>query len=250
MCYKILQHCAVEIVRDVYGDTELASKLETVAAEIKEGVERYGIVRVEGGEQTSEVSASQSSSAATGKLKVMVVESDGGMVKVDVGDSPDSKVYAYQSNGLGDFQILDDANMPNLLWIPYLDQEIGIKSTQADDDIYKNTRSNIILNEDKNKNYFSLVRSGLGSQHHSFGLRKEGEECRDGCIWHLGLIMQGFTAVNNKEKVDMMLEILNTDAGTGLLHEGFSPENPKIYNRDDFGWANSLFSQWVLKEWL
>ena len=47
-----------------------------------------------------------------------------------------------------------------------------------------------------------------------------------------------------------MNELLQTDNGQMLLHEGFDPNNPSLYNRDWFGWANGLFCLWVHKDWL
>ena len=37
-----------------------------------------------------------------------------------------------------------------------------------------------------------------------------------------------------------------TDAGTGLMHEGFHKDDPTEFTRPWFAWANSLFAEFVL----
>ena len=42
-----------------------------------------------------------------------------------------------------------------------------------------------------------------------------------------------------------MLE--NMDAGTLLMHEGVHKDDPGIYTRPWFAWANSIFSEFIEK---
>ena len=44
------------------------------------------------------------------------------------------KIYAYETDGYGNHVLMDDANVPSLLSIPYLEY------TDIDDEIYQNTR--------------------------------------------------------------------------------------------------------------
>jgi len=161
-----------------------------------------------------------------------------------LGVVPNRSMYAFEVDGKGQQILADDANMPNLLWMPL----IGYEDPRS---LYPATRKFILSNQ--NKWYFRSMGimglEGLGSPHHSFGLRS-GSPCNGDCIWHLGLVMQGMTANDKTEKRKCMQEILASDAATNLLHEGFDPNNPAAYNRDWFGWANSLFAQWMLKDWL
>jgi meiotically up-regulated gene 157 (Mug157) protein len=58
--------------------------------------------------------------------------------------------------------------------------------------------------------------------------------------------MQGLTAADPAER-ERILELLErTDAGTDLMHEGFSVDDPSQFTRPWFAWANSLFSELVL----
>jgi len=186
------------------GDAALAADLRGLADEVDRAVQRYGVVRAPGGE----------------------------------------RVYAFQTDGWGNYTITDDANMPNLLWLPYLgyDDAAGV---------YRATRRFVLSRQ--NSNFHSgRFASGLGSPHHSYGLRDRnpGPECNSNCVWHLGLVMQGMTAESFTERARCMRQVLATDAGQNLLHEGFDPDDPKSYNRDGFGWADALFSEWVMRDWV
>ncbi len=139
------------------------------------------------------------------------------------------KIYAYETDGFGNYVLMDDANVPNLLSIPYF----GYRP--ASDPIYQNTRAFIL--SDANPNFHSgRYARGLGSAHTPGGL-----------IWHLGLIMQGLTSASQEEMRQVIDLLLATTAGTGYMHEGFHPDHPDLYTRAWFGWANSLFSTLLCK---
>merc|ERR1719442_345662 len=73
------------------------------------------------------------------------------------------RIYAFQVDGWGNSTTMDDANMPNLLWLPYL----GYDDPEG---LYEATRRFVLSGE--NQNFFSGENaSGLGSQHRSLGLR-------------------------------------------------------------------------------
>jgi meiotically up-regulated gene 157 (Mug157) protein len=38
-----------------------------------------------------------------------------------------------------------------------------------------------------------------------------------------------------------------THAGTGFMHEAFNKDDPKIFTRSWFAWANAIFGELVLK---
>ena len=46
--------------------------------------------------------------------------------------------------------------------------------------------------------------------------------------------------------------IVNTSSEGNLMHESlhvdnFDPHNPETYTREEFGWANSLFAELILR---
>jgi meiotically up-regulated gene 157 (Mug157) protein len=40
---------------------------------------------------------------------------------------------------------------------------------------------------------------------------------------------------------------VNTDAGTGFMHESFNKDDPSDFTRSWFAWANTLFGELVVK---
>jgi len=136
-------------------------------------------------------------------------------------------IYAYEVDGLGHENLMDDANIPSLLSIPYL-------GYPADPAIYENTRR-FVLSPD-NPYYFSgKYARGIGSPHTPHGY-----------VWPLALIMQGLTAQDPKELNDVLAQLHASDVGDHLLHESFNPDDPTKFTRSNFGWACSLFAELVL----
>jgi meiotically up-regulated gene 157 (Mug157) protein len=71
-------------------------------------------------------------------------------------------------------------------------------------------------------------------------------QCQGDCIWPLGLIMEALTAKDPAREREILCVLIRTTDGQRLMHEGFNMDDPSEYNRDLFGWANSLFASWVL----
>jgi len=138
------------------------------------------------------------------------------------------EIYAYETDGYGNYNLMDDANVPSLLSIPYL----GYKT--ADDPIYRNTRR-FVLSSDNPYFYEGRYAKGIGSPH-----------TPKGYIWHIGLIMQALTSNDREEIEEVLGMICRTDAGTGFMHESFDADNPNNFTREWFGWANSLFGELIL----
>ena len=137
-------------------------------------------------------------------------------------------IYAYEVDGLGHAILTDDANVPSLLSAPY------IGYTTPADRYYQNTR-HFLLSQDNPSFYQGQVARGIGSFH-----------TPDHWIWPLALIMQGLTATTDNEKQDVLTQLLASDPGDHLLHESFDPNDPRRFTRQDFGWPNALFSEFVL----
>ena len=139
-------------------------------------------------------------------------------------------IYAYEVDGLGHAILTDDANIPSLLSAPY------IGYTTPNDRYYQNTRR-FLLSSDNPSFYQGEVARGIGSFH-----------TPDHWIWPLALIMEGLTATTSSEKQDVLTQLLASDPGDHLLHESFDPDDPKRFTREDFGWPNALFSEFVLTQ--
>ncbi|MEF9959357.1 MAG: glycoside hydrolase family 125 protein [Niameybacter sp.] len=138
------------------------------------------------------------------------------------------KVYAYEVDGFGQYNIMDDANLPSLLSIPY------IGYVNEEDETYKNTRK-MILSEMNPYFYKGTEAQGIGSPHTPVNY-----------IWHISLAMQGLTSNDMEYKKGILEMMKNTDGGKELMHEGFNVDDPAQYTREWFSWANAMFCELVL----
>jgi meiotically up-regulated gene 157 (Mug157) protein len=137
-------------------------------------------------------------------------------------------IYAYETDGMGHYTLMDDANVPSLLSIPYLGY------TDITDPIYINTRR-FVLSKANPYYYEGVEAQGIGSPH-----------TPDQHIWPIALSMQGLTTESSEEKLALLDLLARTDAGTGLMHESFNVNDSTQFTRPWFSWANSLFSELVL----
>ena len=134
------------------------------------------------------------------------------------------KIYAYEVDGLGGVNIMDDANVPSLLSLPYLGY------CEKNDTLYQNTRK-FILSKDNPYYYEGKFGKGVGSPH-----------TPKDYIWHIAVIMQLLTSDSKQEKLACFDILMNTDAGLGVMHESFNKDNPHEFTREWFCWANTLFA--------
>lgn len=139
-----------------------------------------------------------------------------------------TEYYAYEVDGFGQYLVMDDANLPSLLAMPYY----GYCDNK--NERYQNTRKVIL--SDQNPYYFSgECAKGIGSPHTYTGF-----------IWPMALAMQGLTSDSMEEKLKMLEMIAACDAGTDLVHESFHVDHPDDFTRPWFSWANSVFCELVL----
>ncbi|MDE2181934.1 MAG: glycoside hydrolase family 125 protein [Alphaproteobacteria bacterium] len=138
-------------------------------------------------------------------------------------------VYAYEVDGYGNRLCIDDANVPNLLSLPYLG------CCAAGDPVYRATRA-LVLSQDNPWFFQGSAAEGLGSPHSPAGR-----------IWPMGLIMRALTSNDDSEILGCLRMLARTDDGTGFMHEAFDKDDASKYTRPWFAWANSLFGELVLK---
>ncbi|HEV2436700.1 MAG TPA: glycoside hydrolase family 125 protein, partial [Verrucomicrobiae bacterium] len=137
--------------------------------------------------------------------------------------------YAYEVDGYGGHNCMDDANVPDLLSLPYLE------AVNRDDRLYQNTRRWLLSSG--NPYYFKgRAAEGLGGPHMGLNM-----------IWPLGLITQGMTSTDDGEIRYCLETLQRTQAGTGFMHESFDRDNPAQFTRPWFAWANTMFGEFILK---
>ncbi|MGN7412737.1 glycoside hydrolase family 125 protein [Paenibacillus sp. SAF-068] len=177
-----------EIAETVFEDETMAATAKELEEQINKGIQDYGIV-----------------------------------------EHPEyGTIYAYETDGKGNYNLMDDANVPSLLSLPYLGY------VDENNEVYQNTRR-FILSSQNPYFYEGTAAAGIGSPH-----------TPEGYIWHISLSMQGLTTEDRNEKLRLLQLIQKTDAGTGLTHEGFSANDPHEYTRPWFSWSNMLFSELMM----
>lgn len=138
-------------------------------------------------------------------------------------------IYAYETDGFGNYNLMDDANVPSLLSLPYLE------ACEGSDPIYRNTRS-FVLSSSNPYYYEGALAKGIGSPH-----------TPEGYIWHISLCVQAMTSTDDEEILSLVKMLLTTHGGTGFMHEGFDPNAPENFTRDWFAWANSMFGELIFR---
>ena len=138
------------------------------------------------------------------------------------------RIYAYEVDGYGNYTMMDDANVPSLLALPYMGWG------KADDPIYRNTR-NFVWSEDNPYFFRGKAGEGIGGPH--VGLDYP---------WPMSLILKGLTTDDAGELQECLTMLRNTDGGTGFMHESFHKDDARNFTRSWFAWANTLFGELVL----
>lgn len=137
-------------------------------------------------------------------------------------------VFAYETNGFGGRFVMDDANVPSLLSLPYL----GF--VEKDDPAYVKTKS--VLLSRLNPYYAEGQNfSGVGGPH-----------VTPYSPWPMSQVSSIFGTDDDEEILTRLYTIMNTTDGLGLIHESISVYNVSEWTRPWFAWANSYFAEMVL----
>lgn len=180
---------AAEMMDEIANDPETAKELKALSTEVKHALNQYAIV-----------------------------------------DHPKyGEIYAFEINGYGSHLLMDDANVPSLLSLPYLD------AIDTDDVVYQNTRK-FVLSLDNPFYFKGKAAEGIGGPHVGIDM-----------IWPMAITMQGLTSTNHSEIKECITMLKATHAGTGFMHETFHKDDPNNFTRSWFAWANTLFGEFLWK---
>lgn len=137
-------------------------------------------------------------------------------------------IFAYETNGFGGRYVMDDANVPSLLSLPYL----GF--LPKNDSTYLATRKLLLSNRNP---YFAAGKTmrGIGGPH-----------ITPWHPWPMSLVSSIYGTDDDEEITETISVILKNTNGLGLIHESQSIYNASDYTRSWFAWANSYFAEMVL----
>lgn len=135
-------------------------------------------------------------------------------------------IWAYEVDGFGGQLLMDDANVPSLLGLPYID-------SSPDPALYARTRS--FVWSAANPWFFSgSAGEGIGGPH-------VGREM----IWPMSLILLALTSRRSDEVRRALTLLKQASAGTGFMHESFDCNDVSKFTRPWFAWANTLFGELI-----
>lgn len=138
-------------------------------------------------------------------------------------------IYAFEVDGYGNRFLMDDANVPSLLAMPYLgDMDVN-------DPIYQNTRR-FVWSEANPYFFRGSAGEGIGGPHIGYDM-----------AWPMSIMMKAFTSQDDAEIKRCVEMLMTTDAGTGFMHESFNVNDPTDFTRSWFAWQNTLFGELILK---
>jgi uncharacterized protein len=180
---------AAEMVHEIAGEKSLAADLRSLAAEVEKALKEHAVV--------------------THKTY--------------------GKIYAFEVNGMGSCNLMDDSNVPSLLSLPYLG------AVKWNDPVYLNTRRYIFSSD--NPFYFKgKMGEGIGGPHAGMQM-----------IWPMSIVMRGLTTHNDAEIRNCINTLRATHGGTGFMHESFHKDDASKFTRKWFAWANTLFGEFLWK---
>lgn len=137
-------------------------------------------------------------------------------------------VYAYEVDGLGAALIMDDANTPSLLSLPLIAPDV------VDREVWENTRR-VVLSPANPYWFEGTALRGIGSPH-----------TREGRVWPIALAVEGLVGTPG-DRIRLLRMIAETDAGTGHVHESIDVDDPAVFSRPWFSWAESMFCELALQ---
>lgn len=180
---------AAEMVKSIFNDDALSTGLLALAAEVDAAIQKYAIVN----------------------------------------HPKYGKIYAFEVDGFGNTYLMDDANVPSLLALPYLG------SVDINDPVYQNTRK-FVLSSDNPFYFKGSAAEGIGGPH-------VGQDM----IWPMSITMRALTSADKEEIKNCIRTLQKTHAGKGFMHESFHKDDPGNFTRAWFAWSNTLFGELLWK---
>ncbi|KAF2195534.1 glycoside hydrolase family 125 protein [Zopfia rhizophila CBS 207.26] len=188
MMFSRTLNASAAIMEKIPNHGNLTDWMRSMATGIRTGIEKYGIVR----------------------------------------DPEYGNVYAYEVDGYGSANVMDDPNIPSLLSAPFLGY------LDRSDKVYQNTRKKILSRDNPYYSWGPVI-TGVGSPH-----------TLPGRAWPMASIMTILTSEDDEEIVKSLTDLVGSTDGFGVMHESVHSHRVGIWSRQWFSWANGMFGQAIL----
>lgn len=168
--------------------------------------------------------------AAAAEYSSLANEVEAALRKYAIHNHPKyGRIYAFEVDGFGNQLLIDDANVPSLLAMAYLGD------VDINDPVYQNTRR-FVWSEDNPYFFRGKKGEGIGGPHIGHDM-----------VWPMSIMMRAFTSQDDSEITQCLQMLVDTDNGTGFMHESFHKDDAARYTRSWFAWQNTLFGELILK---
>ncbi|KAK4230603.1 hypothetical protein QBC38DRAFT_469199 [Podospora fimiseda] len=184
------------------------------------------------------------------------------------------EIFAYEVDGYGGANLMDDANVPSLLALPlwnYTHSDKTSSPIRMFKSVKNGSRNNNTVvtkgeSEEIEHDYAKIYQNtrkfvlSMANPYYAKGpvlSAVGGPHLGPGKGWPMAATVAALTAFESlsgfstKEREEVVAEqvsmILNSTAGTGVVHETVNAWNEQIWTRSWFGWANGLFGELILK---
>lgn len=137
-------------------------------------------------------------------------------------------IWAYEVDGFGSYILMDDANVPSLLSLPYL-------ASSPDAAVYARTRS-FVWSEQNPWFFRGSAGEGIGGPH-----------IGPNSIWPMSQIIYALTSQSSVEIKKAIGMLKTSAAATGFMHESYNRNDSSLFTRSWFAWANTLFGELIGK---
>lgn len=143
-----------------------------------------------------------------------------------IATTPAGAIWAYEVDGFGGQVLMDDANVPSLLALPYL-------HSSPDPALYARTRA--FVWSPQNPWFFrGSAGEGIGGPH-------EGRNM----IWPMSQTIYALTSSSPTEIRHALAMLKSGTIGSGFIHESYDANNAREFTRPWFAWANTLFGELI-----
>ena len=137
-------------------------------------------------------------------------------------------IWAYEVDGYGSHVLMDDANVPSLLSLPYL-------ASSPDAAVYARTRS-FVWSEQNPWFFRGRAGEGIGGPH-----------IGPDSIWPMSQIIYALTSESKVEIKETIGMLKMSAIATGFMHESYNRNDSSLFTRAWFAWANTLFGELIGK---
>lgn len=188
-------------------------------------------------------------------------------------------IFAYEVDGYGGANLMDDANVPSLLAMPFWNftkaksgptfhksnhegaAKRAEEEEEEEDDVEKEAAQ-----EEAKRNYAKIYQNtrnfvlSMANPYYAKGPALSavgGPHLGPGKGWPMAATVAALTAYEDiagfkegkREEVvaEQLRQILDSTTGTGVIHETVNAWNEHDFTRSWFGWANGLFGELIIK---